>query len=152
MEDNNFYRKTVNQVLEELDSSEKGLTTDEHKKRLNKYGPNKLQETKKRGFLEIMWDQVNNPVVYLLAAATIVAFFFGDIAEGVAILVVILINTIIGFWMEYQAQKSMRALKKMDKIETTVVRDGETTSIDAEKLVPGDIIKLEAGIIVPADL
>ncbi len=152
MRNKSFYTQTPEQALETLNTQKQGLTEEESEKRLNKYGPNKLKETKKRGFLEIMWDQVNNPVVYLLAAATIVAFFFGDIAEGVAILVVILVNTIIGFWMEYQAQKSMRALKKMDKIKANVVRDGETNSIDAEKLVPGDIIRLEAGIIVPADL
>ncbi|MFP4547213.1 MAG: cation-translocating P-type ATPase [Fidelibacterota bacterium] len=151
MEHNIYYTKTADQALEELDSKRDGLSAEEHENRLNKYGLNKLKETKKKGFLQILWAQINNPVVYLLTAAAIVAFFFGDLAEGVAILVVILINTGIGFWMEYQAQKSMEALKKMDKIKAKVVRNGETNTIDAEKLVPGDIIHLEAGMIVPAD-
>jgi len=151
MEHNGYYTITADQALEKLDSKREGLSAGEHEKRIEKYGYNKLKETKKKGFLQILWDQINNPVVYLLTAAAIVAFFFGDLAEGVAILVVILINTAIGFWMEYQAQKSMRALKKMDKIKAKVVRKGETKSIDAEKLVPGDIIELDAGMIVPAD-
>jgi P-type Ca2+ transporter type 2C len=151
MDQHSYYTKTADKTLEELDSKRKGLSAKEHENRLHKYGLNKLKETKQKGFFEILWAQINNPVVYLLSAAAIVAFFFHDIAEGVAILVVILINTIIGFWMEYQAQQSMQALKKMDKIKATVLRNGKTNSIDAEKIVPGDIIKLEAGMIVPAD-
>jgi len=146
-----FYKKSPEECLSSLESNENGLSHDEVKKRLDKYGENQLEEKKERGFLEILISQIKNPVVYLLTAAAVVAFIFGDNAEGIAILVVILINTIIGFWMEFQAQKSMDALKKMDKIEAKVTRDGKQEDVDATQLVPGDIIELEAGMMVPAD-
>ncbi len=146
-----FYRKSTDEIFEMLNAGENGLGEEESKKRLEKFGRNQLKEQKKRSLLDLIVSQINNPVVYLLAAAATVAFIFGDNAEGIAIVVVILINTIIGFWMEFQAQKSMNALKKMDKITSKVVRDGEEKSIDANLLVPGDIISLEAGMMVPAD-
>src|SRR5699024_4307093 len=100
---------------------------------------------------QIFLDQIANPVVYLLAAATILAFTFRDIPEGIAIIVVLVLNTIIGFWMEFQARQSMSALQEMDKVTVSVIRGGEKQSIDADQLVPGDIIYLESGNLVPAD-
>jgi len=146
-----FYHKSADDVYKLLESGKEGISDSESEKRLEKFGRNQLEEQKKRSLFQIIISQINNPVVYLLAAAATVAFIFGDTAEGIAIIVVILINTIIGFWMEFQAQKSMNALKKMDKITAKVLRDGEEKSIDANLLVPGDIISLEAGMMVPAD-
>jgi Ca2+-transporting ATPase len=133
-------------------SSDQGLSSDEAKKRLEEYGPNKLSEQKQKSVWEILWDQMKTPVVYLLAAAAVLSFAMGDIHEGVAIVIVLLINAAIGFWMEWQAQKSMNALKEMDKITATVIRDGEEKEIDAEELVPGDVVVLGEGNMVPADL
>src|SRR5699024_984979 len=90
-------------------------------------------------------------IVYLLTAATVLAFVFGDVPEGIAIIVVLVLNTIIGFWMEFQARQSMNALQKMDKVMAKVLRKGDVEEIEAEQLVPGDIIRLEAGDLVPAD-
>lgn len=129
----------------------KGLTDEEAKKRLEQLGPNELEKTSQRSAWKILLDQLNNPVVYLLAAATALAFAFGDFAEGIAILVVLLVNTIIGFWMERQAQQSMEALRKLDKSESTVIRSGERQIIATSHIVPGDLITLEAGQLVPAD-
>lgn len=128
-----------------------GLSEEEARKRYKQLGPNELEKAKKRSAWKILLDQLNNPVVYLLAAATTLALAFGDIAEGIAILVVLLVNTIIGFWMERQAQQSMEALRKLDKSETTVIRNGERQVIEITQLVPGDLIALEAGQLVPAD-
>ncbi len=146
-----FYRKSADDLFKLLESGKDGISDSESEKRIEKFGRNQLKEQKKRSLLKIIISQINNPVVYLLTAAAVVAFIFGDTAEGIAIVVVILINTIIGFWMEFQAQKSMDALKKMDKITAKVLRDGNEKSIDANELVPGDIITLEAGMMVPAD-
>lgn len=147
----NVHALTPDETLDKMSSEKKGLSNQEVKERKQKYGLNKLKETKQKKWYEILWSQINNPVIYLLVAATIVSFAFGDTPEGIAIIVVIILNTVIGFWMEFQAQKSMNALKQMDKIMASVKREGEPQEIDAEEIVPGDILILEAGNMVPAD-
>ncbi|MEG9328324.1 cation-transporting P-type ATPase [Salinimicrobium catena] len=149
---NDAYRKEFPQVAEELTAdAENGLSNDEAHKRLKQFGRNKLRETKKRSIWDLVVSQVNNPVIYLLTAAAFLAFSFGDLPEGIAILVVLLVNTIIGFWMEFQAQKSMEAIRKLDRIEAKVIRGGNQVQIDAEEVVPGDLLIVEAGDLVPAD-
>lgn len=146
------YLKSSDEVLKKAEvDPEKGLSDEEVEERREKYGANILEEQKKRSIWEILWSQINNPVIYLLTAAAILAFVYGDVPEGIAIVVVLLINTIIGFWMEYKAQKSMDALKQMDKVEARVLRNGSKKKIDAEELVPGDILLVEAGDLVAAD-
>jgi Ca2+-transporting ATPase len=130
---------------------EKGLSSEEAEKRLEHFGPNQLEKSEQKSPWKILFDQVNTPVVYLLAAAATLSFIFGDLPEGFFIIGVLVINTAIGFWMEMQAQKSMNALKEMDKIEAEVLRDGEKQTVDAEKLVPGDILVLDAGLVIAAD-
>lgn len=148
----NAHSKTAEDVLQSLEvSGDQGLTVQEVQGRQKKYGRNELEKHEEKSIWKILLDQLNNPVIYLLTAATVIAFVFGDVPEGVAIIVVILFNTIIGFWMEYQARQSMNALKEMDKVTVEVLRDGKEEEVDAEGLVPGDIILLEAGSLVPAD-
>ncbi len=147
-----FYLQTVEEVLDAFEvDPEMGLSDKEVEARRKKFGPNILEEQEKESIWQIFISQVNNPVIYLLSAAALLAFIFGDLAEGVAILVVLLVNTFIGFWMEFKAQKSMEALKDMDKTTAQVLRNGRKTSIDAESIVPGDIVLLESGDLVPAD-
>jgi Ca2+-transporting ATPase len=142
----------LDEVLDTVSvARDKGLSDEEVEKRREKYGQNILEEQKQRSIWEIILAQINNPVIYLLSAAAALAFVFGDIAEGIAILVVLLINTCIGFWMEYKAQKSMDALKQMDKIQAKVLRNGKTHKIDAEEIVPGDILMIESGDVIAAD-
>ncbi|WP_224485573.1 cation-translocating P-type ATPase [Robertkochia aurantiaca] len=139
-------------LLKEADSDlKKGLTEEEVQRRLKEFGENKLKEKDKRSIAEILLDQILNPVIYLLTGAAVLAFVFGDMAEGVAIVVVLLLNTLIGFWMEYQAEKSMDALKEMDKVRVKVRRSGKDQTIDANEIVPGDIILLSSGDVIPAD-
>lgn len=146
------YRVSYDELSEDLSVDlSKGLSNKEARKRLEKYGKNKLKEHKKRSIWQILLSQVLNPVIYLLTAAAVLAFVFGDIAEGIAIIIVLLINTIIGFWMEYKAEKSMNALKKMDKIQCRVLRDEEEKVIDAEEIVPGDILIIDSGDLIAAD-
>lgn len=146
------YRKKAEKLASELSvDKNRGLSHKEVEKRLVKYGRNKLRETTERSIWNLILSQINNPVIYLLTAAATLAFVFGDVPEAIAIFVVLLVNTVIGFWMEYQAQQSMKALKKLDKIEATVIRDGQEEEIDAEGVVPGDLIKVEAGDLIPAD-
>lgn len=147
-----LHARSTDEVFTALDTdAESGLSENEAQQRLKKYGPNQLKEHKQKSLFQILIDQINNPIVYLLTAATILAFIFGDIPEGIAIIVVLVLNTAIGFWMEFQARQSMSALQEMDKIMVTVIRDGEVQEIDATNLVPGDILSLEAGDLVAAD-
>lgn len=147
-----FYLQTVEEVLDAFEvDPEMGLSDKEVEARRKKFGPNILEEQEKESIWQIFISQVNNPVIYLLSAAALLAFIFGDLAEGVAILVVLLVNTFIGFWMEFKAQKSMEALKDMDKTTAQVLRNGRKTAIDAERIVPGDIVLVESGDLVPAD-
>ncbi len=144
--------KSIEEVLKELSAdTEKGLSDKEVEKKFKKYGPNILEEQSQKSIWRILFSQINNPIIYLLTAAAVLAFSFNDIAEGIAIVVVLIINTIIGFWMEYNAQKSMKSLKKLDKIQARVIRNGKKQRIDAEKLVPGDILIVESGDLIPAD-
>ncbi len=146
------YLKSPEEILETIDvDQEKGLSKEEVEKRREKYGSNILEEQDKESIWEILFSQINNPVIYLLTAAAILAFIFGDIPEGIAIVVVMIVNTAIGFWMEYKAQKSMEALKQMDKVEARVIRNGNEEKIDAEKIVPGDILIVKSGDLVAAD-
>ncbi len=146
------YRKSAEEIVEALATKpEEGLSEQEVQKRLKQWGRNELEAHKERSIWEIVLAQINNPVVYLLVAAATLAIVFGDIPESIAILIVLLINTIIGFWMEYQAQQSMEALREMDKVKAQVIRNGEKQQIDAEDVVPGDILLIEAGNIISAD-
>lgn len=128
-----------------------GLTEAEVKKRLAEYGRNEFKAKKKKSALLIFLLQFNNIVVYLLLAAAGVSLFFRDYTETFAILAVILINTVIGFVMEMQAHKSMSALKKLDQSMAKVIRGGSVKEIPSEEIVPGDLMVLEAGDIIPAD-
>ena len=142
---------SAEEIYEYLETSDQGLGGEDIQHRREKYGKNKLKEEEKKSLFAIFISQVNNPVIYLLLAAMTVSFIFGDIPEAIAIIIVIILNTVIGFWMEYRAQASLDALKKMDPLITRVIRNGEMEEISAEELVPGDLIHLEAGDLVPAD-
>lgn len=142
----------VDEVIDEMQTDpEQGLSQEEAEKRLKEHGPNQLEERKQKSLFMLFLEQFNTPVAYLLGVAAALSFAFGDIAEGVAIVVVLLINAIIGFSMEYQARKSMNALKNMDKVKSKVRRGGSDEKVDAEHLVPGDLLVLEAGDMVSAD-
>lgn len=141
------------ELLEQAETDPgQGLDKDSAAKNLKEYGRNQLEEQEQKPLWKLLLEQFTTAVMYLLAGATALSFAFGDIPEGVAIAVVMLINAGIGFGMEYQARKSMNALKEMDKITAKVLRNGEETEIDAEEIVPGDVVMLESGVLVPADL
>ena len=152
MNDKKFYTKSIDEITDHFNvDPEKGLTSDEVRKRREEHGPNKLKEKKEKSLWQLLFDQLKSAVIYLLVAATIVSFLFGDIPEAIAIIVVIVLNTAIGFYMEFQARKSMKALQEMEKMTSTVLREGEEEELDAVEIVPGDIIILNAGNLIPAD-
>ena len=146
------YRLSAKETISRFETDgEKGLSDQKAKEKLKKHGRNIIEGKKQRSLFMLFLDQVNNPVIYLLLGAVTISFIFGDIPEAIAIIVVILLNTVIGFWMEYQARTSVNALKKLNRLQTKVIRDGNTVDIDAANIAPGDLIILEAGDVIPAD-
>jgi Ca2+-transporting ATPase len=131
--------------------SNKGIAEYEAAKRSKTYGLNTCKTQRQKSLWLILLAQFRSPIVYLLVFGAAVSLYFKDLLETIAILAVILINALIGFFMEMQARSSMNALKKMEVILAKVIRDGEARSIPAEKLVPGDLVPVEAGDIIPAD-
>ena len=128
-----------------------GLTESEAAKRILHYGYNKIREKKAGSSLIILLSQFKSPLVFLLLFASAMSFFFNKWLDGIAILMVLLINAAVGFSMEFQARKSMKALRKLSRSMARVYRQGQLKEIPSEDLVPGDLLFLEAGDIVPAD-
>ncbi len=138
-------------VLQTLKSGEKGLSETEAARRLAQFGPNHLRPPAPVSALAILRDQFTSVVVYLLGAAVVVSGALGDWAEAVAVTVVLLINTVLGFAMELRARRTMDALLEMNVLRAAVLRDGQLASVDAVVLVRGDIVEISAGHRVPAD-
>ncbi len=147
-----WYKLSIDQTLQEVGSAiERGLTADEATRRLAEHGPNELQEKAGRSRLEIIWEQFANILTVLLILAAAVSAFLGDWIEAVAILVIVVLNGILGYTQEYRAEQSMAALKRMSVPIVRVRRDGRLQEVSARDLVPGDVVVLETGNIVPAD-
>ena len=145
--------RSVSEVLDEADVSvANGLSEDEAQQRLERFGPNELREAERRRWVKILIDQFKSVIILLLAVAAAAAFVLGDTIEAMAIVAVLLINGVIGFVTELRAVSSMESLQEITEIETRVRREGQDRTLLAEELVPGDIVVLEAGDVVPADL
>jgi magnesium-transporting ATPase (P-type) len=129
-----------------------GLNNDEVSQRLAKYGPNSLPESKRRGPLLRFVLQFHNPLIYVLVAAGIVTLGLKDYIDAGVIAGVVIINALIGFIQEGKAEKALDAVRAMLASHAIVLRDGEHLEIDADGLVPGDVVLLESGVKVPADL
>lgn len=129
-----------------------GLSAAEAAARLGRHGPNALRATRPRGLVSILYDQLASVVMLLLVAAVVVSLAFGELVEAAAIGLVVLLNTALGFVTEWRATRSMESLRRLGRTETRVRRDGRPQLIPAEQLVPGDVILIEAGDVVTADL
>jgi Ca2+-transporting ATPase len=147
------WNKSTGDVLENLQVDPLlGLTTAEVDSRRRQFGQNQLKIAKRRSVLSILADQFKSVVILLLTVAAVLAFLFADHAEALAIFAVIAINGSIGFVTEWRAIRSMEALSRLGSVETVVMRDGNVQSLPAGQLVPGDIVILDGGDIVTADM
>ena len=147
----NIHHFGVNTTLKNLGSSSSGLTSLEVKKRIRKYGLNEIRRGKKKSALAFFGGQFKDPLLILLILAGVLSVSIGEMVEGIVMFAIVLLNAILGFVQEYRAEKAMEALQKLSAPMAVVIRDGEEQKVPANKLVPGDIILLEAGGIVPAD-
>lgn len=156
MQENNYYNKKVEQLYKELNTSINGLTEEEASKRLEKYGENKLAERKKKSNFVIFLNQFNDLMIILLIFASVFSAVISYIqkesyADSVIILIIVIINATLSFIEEKKADKAIEELNKMFITNNNVIRDGKKETIDVRKIVPGDIIELEAGDYVSAD-
>ncbi|MDZ7589195.1 MAG: calcium-translocating P-type ATPase, PMCA-type [Rubrivivax sp.] len=140
-------------TAEHLDSDlGAGLSADAAAARLAQVGPNALIESGRRHPLLMLASQFTDFMILVLIAAAVIAGVVGEPQDAVAIVVIVFLNGIVGFVQEYRADRAMAALKKMASPQARVIRDGRSDTIDATHLVPGDLVELEAGNILPADL
>ena len=151
-----IYRQSVEEVLEELKTTDKGLTQREAAARQEKYGPNKLKEAAKATALQRFFKQLKDPMLIILLAAAAVSaatdFIAGEsFTESIIILVVVLLNAILGVIQESKAEAAIEALQTMTAAKCKVIRDEKTEVLESSNLVPGDVVILEAGDAVPAD-
>ncbi|GAB4526925.1 MAG: cation-translocating P-type ATPase [Anaerolineae bacterium] len=147
-----WYRLEREEVLARLETDlEQGLDQAEAQRRLAEYGPNELVERGTKSPWLILWEQTTALLVIILIVAAVVSVALGDFKDAVAILAIVVLNTVLGFTQEYRAEQAMAALKKLAVPTVRVRRDGRLIEISARELVPGDIVQLEAGAFVPAD-
>ncbi len=143
----------VELVLENLDVPvESGLSSAEAKNRLEKFGYNELREQAGRTFWQKLWEQINSFVIWLLISAAVISAVLGDWVEAGAILLIVVLNAIMGIIQESRAEASLAALKKMAAPEAQVLRNGHRIMVPSRELVPGDIVFIEAGNFIPADI
>src|SRR6516162_10011770 len=141
------------EVLRRLNTdAQKGLDTDEVSQRLSKFGPNRLPEGKRQGPLMRFLSQFNNILVYVLLAAGFIKLMVGLWLDAAIILGVVIINALLGFIQEGKAEKALDSIRKMLSPDARTLRDGETRMVPAEDLVPGDVVLLESGDRIPADV
>ena len=147
-----WHLKNINTVFEITGSAPGGLSATEAGKRLQQYGPNIIEQVKNRSPWKIFLLQFKDFIIIILIGTAIISGVLSDIADTIIIMAIVILNAIVGFIQEYRAEKAMEALKKMSVISTLVIRNNSITSIDSTLLVPGDVILLEPGNIVPADV
>lgn len=145
------HSETIETLIENLETSQEGLSDDAVQNNLALYGPNEIEEKKDSRFA-LFVAQFKSPLVYVLILAALLSIFLKNIHEGIVIILIILVNTLIGFWQEIKALTSIEALKKLTQNKIHVKRAGQTKLIASCELVPGDLVLLEEGDIVPADI
>ncbi|MHA1699447.1 MAG: cation-translocating P-type ATPase [Promethearchaeota archaeon] len=147
-----YYKKDIEAIVEELGTSlEQGLSSNEVRLRLEKFGPNTLAEEKKVSPVVKFLSMFLDFLVLLLIGAAVVSIIFKDYIEALVIIVIVILNNILGFIQEYRAEKSLEALKALAGDDTLVIRDGQETRVDVKEIVPGDILLLWEGETVAAD-
>ncbi len=148
-----WHALSAKEVLEKLDTTPiKGLSTDEVERRRQIHGLNQLREKPRPSFIQLVFAQLKSFVIVLLIVASIISMILGEFVDSAAILLIVILNAVLGVVQESRAEEALAALKKMAAPDAQVIRDGKHVSVPSEQLVPGDIVKLEAGNFIPADL
>ena len=138
-------------MLQQLQTTAQGLTTDEARARLTRYGANLLKPKKKSDAFTLLVSQFKSPIILILFIATGLSFFLGDPVDAFIILTIILVSGLLGYWQEHSAANAVEKLLAIVQIKASVLRDGSPKEIPVEAIVPGDIVILNAGDVVPGD-
>lgn len=148
-----WFLKSQEEVLQELQvNASIGLTTEEAKTRQEQYGANKLKGKPKKSLIALFFQQLRDMLIYVLLGAAVITLAIGEYVDTIIILIVVVLNAVIGVIQENKAEKAIEALQQMTTPRSLVRRDGEVKEIDSEHIVPGDIVILDAGRFIPADL
>ena len=146
-----WHNLSVEDVLTQVSSSASGLSAREAAERLAADGPNELKEGKRISPLQIFLGQFKSLIIWILIVAGVISGVLGEVVDAIAIFAIVVLNAAIGFYQEFNAEKSIAALRKMTAPQAMVRRDGQVTSIPASGIVTGDLLRLEAGDLVAAD-
>ncbi len=146
-----WHSKEIGEVLTELQVDQEGLSREEADRRLGEFGYNELKERKGISPLQIFLRQFKDLFVIMLLAATAISFLIGETIDASIIAVIVILNSVLGFFMEYRSEKAMEAMKKLTAPRARIIRNGSEQVVAARDIVPGDIVLLEAGDRVPAD-
>jgi len=153
MEPHEIHYLSIEHAVSEFGTDlEKGLSYEEAQTRLARHGPNVLVERPQPGFFKLLLDQLNNFLIIILVAAAVISLLLGEVVDALAIIAIVVLNAGIGVIQESKAEQSLASLKKMAALTAKVIRDGHPITVPTERLVPGDIVLLETGNYVPADL
>ncbi|MBQ2946636.1 MAG: HAD-IC family P-type ATPase [Bacilli bacterium] len=147
-----FYNKDIKEIEKELNTSIDGLTENEVKKRIEKYGKNILPKNKKDSILKLFFNELKDPIILLLIVAIIVSIIAGEVIDALAIFFIVLIDLIMGTYQENKANNTAEALENLVKQEVKVIRNGEIVKVASEELTIGDIVILESGDKISADM
>ncbi|MEW6331171.1 MAG: HAD-IC family P-type ATPase, partial [Pseudomonadota bacterium] len=148
-----WHALAVEEVARRLDTDPRaGLGAAEAKTRLERHGANEIREGRRRGPLAMFLGQFTDFMILVLIAAAIVSGLIGDVTDTLVIVAIVVLNAVIGFVQEYRAERAIAALKQMAALTAHVVRGGHSQMVPAAELVPGDVVRIEAGNAVPADL
>ena len=148
----NWHLLPVSEITQLLKTSPNGLDEVTASNRLCEHGKNQIEDTKKKTILQMILCQLSDFMILILIAAAIISGIIGDVTDTIIILAIIIINASVGFIQEYRAEKAMEALKNMAANNARIIREGKIMDIPASDLVPGDVVVLEAGNVIPADI
>ena len=146
-----FWSISVREMLQNLESEKEGLTSDEAQKRLALYGSNLLKPKRRSDWFTLLISQFKSPIILILIFATGLSFFLHDRVDAFIILLIVLVSGLLGFWQEYGASNAVEKLLSIVQIKASVMRDGVAKEIPVDQIVPGDIVVLNAGDIIPGD-
>ncbi len=146
-----FWSISETEMLQKLDAKKEGLTSDEAQKRLAHYGSNLLKPKKRSDWFTLLISQFKSPIILILFFATVLSFFLHDRVDAFIIFSIVLVSGLLGFWQEHSASNAVEKLLSIVQIKASVMRDGIAKEIPIEQIVPGDIVILNAGDIIPGD-
>ncbi|OGA17317.1 MAG: ATPase [Betaproteobacteria bacterium RIFCSPLOWO2_02_FULL_63_19] len=153
MQDRESHSKTIEELVSGLQTHpEQGLTLQQARERFAEFGANELTERPRPGFLALLWDQFNNYLVIILIVAALISLVLGEWVDSIAIMFIVVLNAVVGVIQESKAEQALAALQKMSAPNVQVIRDGLQVAIPGREIVGGDIVLLDAGNYVPADL